>query len=213
MDLSAKPWSNEDLASLAWGLEYGAVADFGRCDDLSARVGEALNRWPVGALDGQHVLVDLGAAYSTDVGVPGRTIALSELAGPVDVASVFGTSPEQAVGTGTYALMQPIIHDDACPGGYIMGRILNAAGGPVPGVLVSARDEWGNTAQAVSKSGSADFGQFDLPVHSSTPHTIYVTVLDGSGNSISPTISVPHGQGEAGAAACHHIVFQDRSDR
>jgi penicillin-binding protein 1C len=203
-------WTNEHLGALAWSLQYGAPVNLGNCDELAGRIGEAFERWPASDLGGQRVLVDLGAAYSDDVGRLGETVALSALVGAVDVASVIGTGSEQDLDAGQYVLTQPVVHNDACPGSYIMGTILNAAGGPVPGVTVTARDEWGNTAQAVSKSGAADFGRFDLPVHSGTPHTIYVTVLDGSGNAISPTVAVEHNKGEEGTGPCHHVVFQDR---
>ncbi len=206
----ARLWSSEHLGALAWSLQYGAPVNLGNCDELAGRVGDAFARWPAGDLGGQRVLVDLGAAYDDGVGGLGQTVALSALVGAVDIASVIGTTSEQSVDSGRYVLTQPVVHNDACPGNYIMGTILNAAGGPVPGITVAARDEWGNTAQAVSKSGAADFGRFDLPVHSSTPHTIYVTVLDGSGNAISPSVPVEHNKGEEGTGSCHHVVFQDR---
>ncbi len=206
----ARLWSSEHLGALAWSLQYGAPVNLGNCDELAGRIGDAFERWPASNLGGQRVLVDLGAAYGDAVGGLGQTVALSALVGAVDIASVIGTSSEQSLSSGQYVVTQPVVHNNACPGSYIMGTILNAAGGPVPGITVAARDEWGNTAQAVSKSGAADFGRFDLPVHSGTPHTIYVTVLDGSGNAISPAIPVEHNKGEEGTGPCHHIVFQDR---
>ena len=204
--LAAERWPDEKLAALAWSLEFGAAVDLGPCDELQVHIGEALERRPIDGLNGQRVLVDMGAAYNTDVGEPGQIVAMSTLRGAVDVVNIVGPGP--SAGPGLYAVTQPVIHDNACPGRYIMGRIVNAEGGPVPGVTVVSRDEWGNSAHSVSKSGQVDFGQFDLPVNSDTPHTIYVTVVDGAGNPISPTVSILHGQGEAGTAPCHHVVFQ-----
>jgi len=206
----ARLWSSEHLGALAWSLQYGAPVNLGNCDELAGRIDDAFGRWPASDLGGQRVLVDLGGAYGDGMGGLGQTVALSALVGAIDIASVTGSNSGQGFNSGQYVVTQPIVHNDACPGSYIMGLVLNADGGPVPGITVTARDEWGNRARAVSKNGATDFGQFDLPVHSSTPHTIYVTVLDGLGNSISPEIAVEHGKGEGVGGSCHHIVFQDR---
>ena len=49
---------------------------------------------------------------------------------------------------------------------------------------------------AVSKAGASDAGQFDFPLYSATPQTLYLTVQADSGVAISPAISpaipVPH---------------------
>jgi hypothetical protein len=60
-----------------------------------------------------------------------------------------------------------------------MGQILNGQGGSVAGVRVAMVDLWGTRAEAVSKSGDADFGLFDF---STTPQSQYtLTVMDENG--------------------------------
>ena len=88
--LATARWSDEKLSALAWSLQHGATVDFGPCGELQARIGEALERWPAEALSGQRVLVDMGAAYSADVGEPGQIVAMATLRGAVDIASIAG---------------------------------------------------------------------------------------------------------------------------
>jgi penicillin-binding protein 1C len=109
-----------------------------------------------------------------------------------------------------YRLAEAIRHDTSCPGSYVMGRILNRQGGPVPGIRVQMVDGWGNVYFAETKSGALDFGIFDFPLYSATPQDLQVTVLDGGGSPISPTITVPHNQGGASNLSCHYVVFQQR---
>lgn len=89
-----------------------------------------------------------------------------------------------------------------------MGRILNYDNAPVAGVQIHLRDEWGNEAYAISKSGANDYGLFDFPIPSGAPHNLYLTVMDGAGTPISATFAIPHKQGDAGDAPCHHIILQ-----
>ena len=70
------------------------------------------------------------------------------------------------------------------------------------------RDEWGNQSSAISKNGAIDYGLFDFPIPSGAPHQIYITVVDDGGNPISAVIAIPHRQGEAVDASCHHLVLQ-----
>ncbi|MEZ4614338.1 MAG: hypothetical protein R2867_02325 [Caldilineaceae bacterium] len=60
----------------------------------------------------------------------------------------------------------PIVHDNNCPGQYVMGRVINGAGEPVAGVWIKMNDQWGNEATTVSKSGAIDYGLFDFPIPS-----------------------------------------------
>jgi hypothetical protein len=105
-------------------------------------------------------------------------------------------------------LVGAIQHDNQCPGSYIMGQVLNREGSPVAGIQISLRDPWGNQAYAISKNGAMDYGMFDFPIASGAPHELYITVMDGTGNPISATFTVPHRLGDAGDAPCHHIVLQ-----
>jgi hypothetical protein len=125
----------------------------------------------------------------------------------VDVATLTPASGPGASG-GRYAIAGAIENNSDCPGSYVMGRIINDDKAPVAGVQVHLRDEWGNEAYAVSKSGANDYGRFDFPIGSGAPHNLYLTVMDGTGNPISATFTIPHKQGNAGDAPCHHIVLQ-----
>jgi len=193
--------TDEQALALAWILRNGSRANLGDCDTLAPRVETALRVAPEAAPElaqsGARVLIDVQAAYWPDV-PPGPT------PGAVELARFAGSGGAY----GTYALRQPIWHDYACPGQYIMGQVLDRSGAPVAGVQLMARDQWGNVAYAISKNGAADYGRFDFPITSSTPHDIYVTVLDPAGNPVSPTVTVQHRYGEGGDAPCHYLIFQ-----
>jgi penicillin-binding protein 1C len=108
---------------------------------------------------------------------------------------------------GRYQLAN-VYHNDACPGRYIMGRVINWEGGPVAGVRLSLVDGWGNYYEAVTKSGPTDFGHFDFPLYSDSPQDLRLTVLDGGGSPISPTVIVPHRRSAESEFPCHHVTFQ-----
>jgi hypothetical protein len=185
---------------MAWSLHYGTPAHLGRCEELSTLAPLALSQVAGGQM---RILVDLAAAGSPE---------LSETVSPgaVEVTALIGLVAESSlpVGSGYYALAAPVVHDANCPGAYLMGRVLNLYGEPVPGVAIRCRDEWGNEASAISKSGAGDFGMFDFPIPSSSPHEMYVWVVDPAGNQISPTITIQHRRGDAPDAPCHHVVLQ-----
>ncbi|MBV7338160.1 transglycosylase domain-containing protein [Chloroflexi bacterium TSY] len=107
----------------------------------------------------------------------------------------------------TAYVTQSVEHGNNCPGNYIMGRIINSEGGPVPGVRVRAIDEWGNQSDAVSKGGAGEVGLFDIPLYTDRPRDIYVNVLDGAGNPISAATLVPHRKGSV-ETGCHMVVFR-----
>ncbi len=192
------------LQTLAWTLRNSTLStlDLGACDRLEGAVEQAFTLSPLADGSGLRVLVDVAAATNPAVGA-----IASE--GSVDVATLSGAV---AIGTsaaaGQYAQSGPIVHDNNCPGSYIMGLILNREGAPVADVAINLRDSWGNQAQAYSKQGALDYGMFDFPIASGSPHELYITIVDGSGNPLSAPITVPHGLGEAGDAPCHHIVVQ-----
>jgi len=191
--------ADDQTQTLAWVLRYGSHADLGPCESLQTRVDAAASFSPELARAGVRMFVDLQAAQRPETpSTPGP--------GTVPLAQVAAQNPARAFGV--YALNQSIWHDYACPGQYVMGQILNRAGAPVAGIRVMARDEWGNVSQAVSKSGAGDYGWFDFQITSTTPHEIYVTVLDPAGNPASPTVTVQHRRGEGGDAPCHYLIFQ-----
>jgi penicillin-binding protein 1C len=123
---------------------------------------------------------------------------------PTPIAEESQPAPASA---GRYQLAN-IYHDDTCPGRYVMGRVLNWEGGPVAGVRISLVDSWGNYYEAISKSGAGDFGHFDFPLYSDSPQDLRLTVLDGAGTPISPTVIVPHRRSAESEFPCHHVTFQ-----
>jgi len=193
------------LQTLAWALRdsTSSMLDLGACDTLKHAVEQAFSLSPLPDGSDLRVLVDVAAAANPDVNAVASdgSVDIATLSGAVEI----GTSVAAA---GQYSLSGPIVHDNNCPGSYIMGLILNRAGAPVADVAINLRDSWGNQAQAYSKQGALDYGMFDFPISSGSPHELYITVVDGSGNPLSAPIIVPHGSDEAGDAPCHHIVLQ-----
>jgi len=185
--------AREQRQVIAWSMHYPTAVNLGACDQLQTLVPQALAAAPNPNDAGLRILVDSASAGG----------------GAVEIANL-GTAPASAASlfSGNYGLGAPVIHDTNCPGAYVMGRVLNADGAPVAGITVYLRDEWGNYAYTTSKSGATDYGRFDFPIPSSAPHQLYLTVTDRNGNPISPAFSIPHKQGEAGDAPCHHVVIQ-----
>ncbi|MFN8491893.1 MAG: transglycosylase domain-containing protein [Caldilineaceae bacterium] len=192
----------ERLGVLAWSLRYSTAVNLGRCEDLQTLVPKALAANPQQSDAGLRVLVDVAVA---DQAVVSDTVS----AAAANLVTL-PAAPNELVGlrTGSFILGGPIVNDANCPGAYIMGRVVNWQGGPVAGVHIHLRDQWGNQADALSKSGASDYGLFDFPLPSNSPQELYLTVIDGAGNLVSPTFTIAHKQGDAGNAACHHVVIQ-----
>lgn len=189
----------EQQQVIDWSLRNGGRVYLGRCDDVKGRLPVALAAdQAAGSL---RILVDLAGAANPEAGdQPGG--------GAVEITAIPPASSSSSAGViGRYALAQPITHDANCPGQYIMGRVINRAGGPVAGVRITARDQWGNQANTVSKGGTSDLGMFDFPLPSSSPQAYQLWVVDEAGNALSPTITVPHKMAEAQDAPCHHVVI------
>jgi hypothetical protein len=180
---------------IAWALRHPTPVNLGPCDKLAEVAPRALALMPEKGDEGAQVLVDLAAAMDPNVGpVAGSAAQPIAATGPVPA------------GPGRYTLAQPVTHHGECPGAYIIGRVLNAAGGPVAGVRLTMVDQWGNRAEAVSKSGATDFGMYDFPLNPFA-NRYTVTVMDGAGRPISPPVTVDHLQGASGSAPCHTVVW------
>ncbi len=190
----AQPLSLEAQHAIAWAVRHPTPVSLGPCDRLGEVAAAALKLMPERTDEGLEVLVDLAAALDPNVGpVAGST-----------AQPVAGLAP---AGPGRYALAQPVTHHRDCPGHYIVGRVLNAAGGPVAGVRLVMVDQWGNRAEAISKSGATDFGMYDFPLnHFANRYT--VTVVDGAGRPLSPAVTVDHLQGASGDAPCHTVIWR-----
>jgi hypothetical protein len=181
---------------MAWALRHSTAINLGPCDAL----GETLA--PAMALDARpgeptaQVLVDLAAAMDPNAGP-----VAGEPAAPV---AINGSGAGQL---GSYSLAEPVSHHDACPGNYIVGQVLDAAGAPVAGVRVTLVDQWGNRADAWSKDSAGDVGRYDFLINF-FPNQYTLMVVDGDGNLLSAPVVVDHLQGSGGDAPCHTVVWR-----
>jgi len=179
----------EIAGAIEWSLGGGARVYLGSCDGLDLlTLNEAVG-------DGVQLSIDLAAASEEE---PGETAGEGAVA--VDSPAVTGDY--------RYILNQPVWHDDNCPGGYIVGQVINWGGAPVAGVRIGLADAWGNRYTAISKPGASDAGWFDFPLFSDTPQTLHLTVQDGNGNPISPPIPVLHNVDPASTFPCHHMIVK-----
>ena len=187
---------NERAQALAWTLRHPTAVNLGPCDELGAAMAPAL------ALDARpdeptaQLLVDLAAAMDPNAGpVAGDTAA--------PVAAAWSGSGQP----GSFSLAEPVSHHATCPGNYIVGQVLDAAGAPLPGVQISLVDQWGNRADAWSKESAGDFGSFDFPINF-FPNQYTLTIVDGAGAPLSAPVVVDHLQGEGGDAPCHTVIWR-----
>ncbi len=199
------PGSNEARARLArereqamaWALRNPTAINLGPCETLGETLAPAL------ALDARpdqpaaQVLVDLAAALDPNAGP-----VAGDAAAPIPVSFSDPVSYP-----GVYGLAEPVSHHDACPGNYIVGQVLNAAGAPVAGVRIALVDQWGNRAETWSKDGVGDYGQYDFPINF-FPNQYTLTVIGGAGNPLSAPVVVDHLQGDGGDAPCHTVVWR-----
>ena len=178
---------------IAWALRHPTPVSLGPCDKLAEIAPQALALMPERGDAEAQVLVDLAAAMDPNVG-------------PVAGSAAQPVTAAAPAGPGRYRLAQPVTHHGECPGNYIMGRVLNAAGGPVAGVRLTMVDQWNNRAEAVSKDGAADYGAYDFLLNPFA-NRYTVTVVDGAGRPISAPVTVEHLQGASGAAPCHTMIW------
>jgi penicillin-binding protein 1C len=182
--------------AMAWVLRNPTAINLGPCDGLGETLAPAL------ALDARpdqpavQVLVDLAAALDPN-------------AGPVagDAATPVALAWSDAGQPGSYSLAEPVSHHDSCPGNYIMGQVLDAAGAPVAGVRISLVDQWGNRADTWSKDSAGDYGRYDFPINF-FPNQYTLAIADGSGNPLSAPVVVNHLQGDGGDAPCHTVIWR-----
>jgi penicillin-binding protein 1C len=188
----------EGLHALAWSLRHPTPANLGPCDTLPERVPLALAADPQAEDAGIQVGVDLAAAMDPNAG-PVFGIAIdSGLTGTLSPAD-----------TARYILDGAVSHHTSCPGQYIVGQVLGIDGAPRAGIHIVLVDLWGNRAGAVSKSGSADFGNYDFPLNDfANQYTL--TVVDEGGQAVSPPVVVNHRQGDGGEAPCHTVTWRER---
>ncbi len=194
-DATARAQREREQA-IAWTLRHPTAINLGPCDGLGATLAPAL------ALDARpgepaaQVLVDLAAAMDPN-------------AGPVagDSAAPVASSASGAGRPGSFSLAEPVSHHAACPGNYIVGQVLDAAGAPVAGVRISLVDQWGNRADAWSKDSAGDFGSYDFPINF-FPNQYTLLVVDGAGNPLSAPVLIDHLQGGGDDAPCHTAIWR-----
>ena len=196
------PRTLEQLHALAWAVHKGAPVYMGPCDRLGSDLAAALALDPQEDDGDLQVLVDVAAA-----GDPNAVTLSPDGAVPLEIAARAVAVDGLVGGSGVYNLAEPIVHDTSCPGNYVMGVVRNRDGAPVAGVRLILSDPWGNLTEAYSKNGQSDYGQFDFPIYGDGPHDLFLRVTDGSGNPLSPTITIPHRQDAASDAPCHHVVL------
>jgi hypothetical protein len=189
--------SLEQLHAVAWSLRHPTPVNLGSCDALSDRVSQALAADPQKEDAGLQVAVDLAAAMDPN-------------AGPV--AGIVGDPGQPGIaaftGSGHYLLAGDVSHHTSCPGQYIVGQVIGADGAPRAGVHIVLVDQWGNRADAVSKDGPTDFGNYDFPLNDfANQYTL--TVVDEGGQAISPPVVVEHRQGASGDSPCHTVIWRE----
>ncbi|HSN76509.1 MAG TPA: transglycosylase domain-containing protein [Anaerolineae bacterium] len=182
--------------AMAWTLRSPTAINLGPCDTLGEGMAAALDLDARPDQPPAQVLVDLAAAMDPNAGpVAGDTAA------PVAVGESTASQP------GNFSLAEPVSHHDACPGNYIVGQVLDAAGAPVAGVRISLVDQWGNQADTWSKDSAGDYGRYDFPINY-FPNQYTLVVLDGGGNPLSAPVVVDHLQGNGGDTPCHTVVWR-----
>ena len=175
----------EIAGAVEWILSAGGRVYWGPCDGMETlALGEGI-----------QLSIDLAAAGQEDS-------AQTAGAGTVVVDSPALT------GDYRYILNEPVWHDTNCPGGYVVGQVIDWGGAPVAGVRLELADAWDNHYSAISKAGATDAGWFDFPLSSDAPQTLHLTVLDGNGNPISPSIPVLHNVDQVSTFPCHHVIVK-----
>jgi len=120
----------------------------------------------------------------------------TETATPTPVAATPAPSPEGANGIGQtsyrYHPVGPAQPDlsQPCPGcprapGYIVGRVVDAGGNPLPGVRLVCYNDWHRYPVVGNKGG----GEYDFPILQAEA-TWYVVILDEADQPVSPEAPV-----------------------
>jgi penicillin-binding protein 1C len=196
---SQAPRQVDVLKAVAWSVRTPTPVDLGPCASLQETVRQALQADPRQGDAALSISVDLDSAMNPKAGpIAGNLASATDSPAPVTEASP---------GEFRFALGQAIQNHSNCPGHYIVGAVLGQNGASMGGVRIVMVDEWGNRAEAVSKTGAADAGQYDFPINSFA-NRYTLTVVDSSGSPISAPVTVEHLQGYGGSSPCHTVVWQ-----
>ena len=188
----------EEWQALAWSLRHPTSVNLGPCANLTERVPRALAANPKAEDSGLQVAVDLASAMDPNAGpVAG---ALGEL---TDAGAAI------AAGSGRYLVAGAVRHHASCPGQYIVGQVIGSDGAPRAGVHIVLVDAWGNRADAISKDGTMDVGNYDFPLNE-IANQYTLTVVDEGGQAVSASVVVDHRQGSGGDAPCHTVTWREQ---
>ena len=213
----------ERLQAVSWSRRNATYLHLGPCGDIYTVVqgvfGETVRSVYLVNFQGRVVQTldsalaatasaSVAASSPISVALPGDVAASVAPTSPLASAALQTPTPTPATETPlTLFALAGVRHDNACPGAYILGSVLDAAGAPIAGARLVAVDQWGNTMEAVSKNGQGDYGQFDFPI-ADVQRDYYVTVVNGDGTPLSVTLAVQHRSGEAANSSCHYVVWQ-----
>ncbi|MFN8441508.1 MAG: transglycosylase domain-containing protein [Caldilineaceae bacterium] len=222
--------AKERLDAILWSGQVGTSIHFGPCSTVASIVHSLFGKNAVATVVYPDLTQEILASEAAQSPTITQTATVTVTAQPITVTltpsatrtpritptpSATPTPPDAVTPTPVIAqeissrnigyLAANFYEDNNCPGHYILGTVLNADGGPVAGIHVRAVDQWGNIIDGMSKSGAADFGQWDIPIDFRV-RSFSVVVLGDDGSPISPVVNINH-QGDVGAK-CHHIVWQ-----
>lgn len=128
---------------------------------------------------------------------------------PAPLPTPTPVTPAAAAPHFSFTLRGPVRHDNACPGHFVQGTVVDAQGRPLAGVTVRLEDELGHRATEVSTSTLEERGKYEFSV-GEEPRRIYVWVVDEGGNAISPRVEILHLLPNSGYEAfpCHYVDWQ-----
>jgi len=187
----------EQRAALAWSSTQHSPLYFGPCDQVDTIVrqvyGDSVRSVTVNGFNEQVANVQPAQPKENEpVAVAAPVVSQPE---PVESATAQPSSSYNSAG---------VAHDSSCGGDYVLGSVYNSAGELVQGVAVVYNDDAGNRNVAAAVNGAYRFPV----IGADSPHTIYVSLLDATGNSVSGTVSVPHHQGGGSDLGCHYVIWQ-----
>jgi penicillin-binding protein 1C len=216
---------------MRWSRVNGELLHLGPCDQVQPLIQALYGRGAVAAFSRLSPLAEFDERPALAEGDLDDAATLTDTVAS-DAATLTDTvasdvSPEQAAAEAQAAAdaqaaaeAQPVAQvqpasgylltaagpSGGCSGNFIGGLVVDLSGAPVAGVRVVATDQYGNASETRSKSGASDFGRFDIAV-AGTQNSYYVTLVDESGNAISPTAVISHVQPDQGNA-CYWVQFQ-----
>ncbi len=107
-----------------------------------------------------------------------------------------------------YTLRAQPRHDNACGKDMVAGRIQDAQGKPLAGVIVQLKGDFGvKTVQTSSNAGQKGRYAFHL---SGDPQRLFIGIVDEGGNPLSPRVEILHLLPNSGYEAfhCHYVDWQ-----